>query len=59
MGTETRIQLRGGQKGNNNYILDNNTMLCSITSERALETLRPPIQRVLRVLSLGGEAAEM
>jgi hypothetical protein len=53
MGTETRLQLRGGQKGNNNYILGNNTMLCCITSVTALETFRPPIQRVLRALSLG------
>ena len=58
MGTETRLQLRGGQKGNKNFILGNNTMLCSIIYVTALEPIRPPIQRVLRTLSLGGKAAE-
>jgi len=55
---ETGLQLRGGQKGNNSYILCNNTMLCSVTSVTALEPIRPSIQRELRALSLGGKAAE-
>jgi hypothetical protein len=50
MGVETRLQLRGRQKGNNNYIPCNNAMFCSITSVTTLGPIRPPIQRVLRAL---------
>ena len=58
MVTETGLQLRGVQKGNNSYILGNNTILCSVTSVTALEPIRPSVQRVLRALSLGCKAAE-
>ena len=53
MGVETRLQLRGGQKGNNKYMPCNNAMFCSTTSVTALGPIRPPIQRVLGALLWG------